>query len=157
MATQVNPYREDEKEVISYVESRNPDLEDKVDVTHIAGGLRKSPFDHLSIPRTLWVFRRVFFYIVLVCTGYVCEGFELGAGSTVIANNGFIKQFGSRGGEGVRALDPTWLSTWSAMLVRTSTFRARPSELTSERRPNCHLHSHLLVGGLNHYTANGLS
>ena len=33
---------------------------------------------------------------------------QLGAGGSVIANAGFIKQFGTRGGEGVRALNPTW-------------------------------------------------
>ncbi|KAK3175823.1 hypothetical protein K4F52_009956 [Lecanicillium sp. MT-2017a] len=79
-------------------------------------GLVKSRFDELSIPRTLWVFRRVVLVTLAVYTGYVCEGFELGAGGSVIANRGFIKQFGSEGGEGVRALDPTWVSTWSALL-----------------------------------------
>lgn len=33
---------------------------------------------------------------------------QLGAGGAIVANAGFIKQFGTRGGEGVRALDPTW-------------------------------------------------
>ncbi|KAL7893150.1 general substrate transporter [Trichoderma sp. SZMC 28014] len=80
-------------------------------------GLVKSRFDELSIPRTLWVFRRVVLVSLAVYTGYVCEGFELGAGGSIVANAGFIKQFGSVKGEGgVRALDPTWLSTWSALL-----------------------------------------
>ncbi|GFP57598.1 MFS transporter fmqE [Trichoderma asperellum] len=80
-------------------------------------GLVKSRFDELSIPRTLWVFRRVVLVSLAVYTGYVCEGFELGAGGSVVANAGFIKQFGSdKGQDGVRALDPTWLSTWSALL-----------------------------------------
>ncbi|PTB41803.1 hypothetical protein M441DRAFT_192948 [Trichoderma asperellum CBS 433.97] len=80
-------------------------------------GLVKSRFDELSIPRTLWVFRRVVLVSLSVYTGYVCEGFELGAGGSVVANAGFIKQFGSdKGQDGVRALDPTWLSTWSALL-----------------------------------------
>ncbi|UKZ72243.1 uncharacterized protein TrAtP1_013185 [Trichoderma atroviride] len=82
-----------------------------------AYGLVKSRFDELSIPRTLWVFRRVVLVSLAVYTGYVCEGFELGAGGSIVANAGFIKQFGSVKGEGgVRALDPTWLSTWSALL-----------------------------------------
>ncbi|UKZ94729.1 uncharacterized protein TrAFT101_009582 [Trichoderma asperellum] len=80
-------------------------------------GLVKSRFDELSIPRTLWVFRRVVLVSLSVYIGYVCEGFELGAGGSVVANAGFIKQFGSdKGQDGVRALDPTWLSTWSALL-----------------------------------------
>lgn len=34
--------------------------------------------------------------------------FQLGAGGSIIANTGFIKQFGNKGDSGVRALDPTW-------------------------------------------------
>ncbi|KAN0102857.1 MFS general substrate transporter [Hyaloscypha variabilis] len=79
-------------------------------------GLVKSRYDELSIPRTLWVFKRVVLVSLAVYTGYVCEGFELGAGGSVVANAGFIKQFGTDHGAGVRALDPTWLSTWSALL-----------------------------------------
>ena len=46
--------------------------------------------------------------------------FELGAGGSVIANAGFIKQFGTGSADatGVRGLDPTWVSSWGALLVR---------------------------------------
>ncbi|KAK2128962.1 hypothetical protein NOF04DRAFT_1183665 [Fusarium oxysporum II5] len=70
--------------------------------------LVKSKFDNLSIPRTVWVFRRVALVALAVYTGYVCEGFELKIGNNIIANAGFIKQFGRKGGSGVQALDPTW-------------------------------------------------
>jgi hypothetical protein len=40
-------------------------------------GLVKSRFDELSIPRTLWVFKRVVLVVLAVYTGYVCEGFEV--------------------------------------------------------------------------------
>ena len=40
-------------------------------------GLVKSRYDELSIPRTLWVFRRVLLVTLAVYTGYVCEGFEV--------------------------------------------------------------------------------
>jgi hypothetical protein len=40
-------------------------------------GLVKSRFDELSIPRTLWVFKRVVLVSLAVYTGYVCEGFEV--------------------------------------------------------------------------------
>ncbi len=40
-------------------------------------GLVKSTFDDLSIPRTLWVFRRVTLVALAIYTGYVCEGFEV--------------------------------------------------------------------------------
>lgn len=125
---------------------------DKLPAAHDDDGLLKSRYSELSIPRTAWVFKRVILFVLLVYTGYVCEGFEvssyltlvnigdafadctqLNAGGTIIANAGFIKQFGE-GGSGVTALDPTWgeslnrycqpscvltkpVSTWSAMLV----------------------------------------
>jgi len=40
-------------------------------------GLVKSRYDELSIPRTLWVFKRVVLVSLAVYTGYVCEGFEV--------------------------------------------------------------------------------
>ncbi|KAI1009902.1 hypothetical protein LB503_011435 [Fusarium chuoi] len=39
--------------------------------------LVKSKFDSLSIPRTVWIFRRVALVALAVYTGYVCEGFEV--------------------------------------------------------------------------------
>lgn len=54
---------------------------DAVGVTEVDGyesyGLVKSRFDELSIPRTVWVFRRVVLIVLAVYTGYVCEGFEV--------------------------------------------------------------------------------
>jgi SP family general alpha glucoside:H+ symporter-like MFS transporter len=40
-------------------------------------GLVKSRYDELSIPRTLWVFKRVTLVSLAVYTGYICEGFEV--------------------------------------------------------------------------------
>lgn len=72
---------------------------------------------------------------------------QLGAGGSVVANAGFIKQFGTKKGEGVRALDPTWLSTWSALLVCYPLPPDRRSMLIkSERWPDPDFYSHLLVG-----------
>ena len=42
--------------------------------------LTKSRFDELSIPRTLWLFRRSIFFCLCVYTGYVCEGMSQEAG-----------------------------------------------------------------------------
>jgi SP family general alpha glucoside:H+ symporter-like MFS transporter len=42
--------------------------------------LVKSRYDELSIPRTLWVFRRVTLVSLAVYTGYICEGFEVSRG-----------------------------------------------------------------------------
>lgn len=90
--------------------------------THLQ--LRKSRLDELSIPRTLWVFRRAVFFTFCVYTGFLCEGFEVSgvsgcgddrrltyqlvAGSSVVANAGFVRQFGAQGSTDVRTLNPTW-------------------------------------------------
>lgn len=103
-----------EKQAVEHVEQLHLG-EDATAATISGQGLLKSRFDDLSILRTLWVFRRAALVTLAVYTGYMCEGFELGAGGSVVANAGFIKEFGT-GGSSVRALDPTWLSSWSALL-----------------------------------------
>jgi MFS transporter, SP family, general alpha glucoside:H+ symporter len=54
---------------------------DSFGVTTVDGyesyGLVKSRFDELSIPRTIWVFKRVVLVVLAVYTGYICEGFEV--------------------------------------------------------------------------------
>lgn len=107
MSALVLAHDPNEKQDTAHVETRDICDDEKVDV-HPDSGLMKSPIDDLSIWKTVWIFKRVVLFVVLVYTGYVCEGFELSAGGTIVANNGFIKQFGSRAEEGVRALDPTW-------------------------------------------------
>ena len=44
---------------------------------YVSYGLVKSRYDELSIPQTLWVFRRAVLVTLAVYTGYVCEGFEV--------------------------------------------------------------------------------
>ncbi|KAL1893354.1 hypothetical protein Sste5346_006532 [Sporothrix stenoceras] len=106
-----------EKAGISHVEQSV--LDDfslaKVD-GYVSYGLAKSRFDNLTIPQTIWTFKRVIIIIISVYTGYICEGFELNSSGSVIANAGFIKQFGSGDETGVRSLSTTWVSTWSALL-----------------------------------------
>ncbi|KAJ5825160.1 hypothetical protein N7474_002298 [Penicillium riverlandense] len=107
-----------EKDGVSHFEGMPANVDEittKLD-GYDSDGLVKSTFDQLSIPQTLWAFKRVILISLAVYTGYICEGFELGAGGSVIANAGFIKQFGEKGQSGVKALDPTWVSTWSALL-----------------------------------------
>ena len=102
------PYPEvDEKQQNVYqLDNAEPDLAAAAAMEGYA--LSKSRFDQLSIPRTLWVFRRAVLVCLAVYTGYVCEGFELGAGGSVVANAGFIKQFGTTDEIGVRGLSTTW-------------------------------------------------
>ncbi|KAF6521687.1 hypothetical protein HZS61_015945 [Fusarium oxysporum f. sp. conglutinans] len=101
---------------LAHVESILDDNKISPNAEYHPDELVKSKFDGLSIPRTVWVFRRVALVALAVYTGYVCEGFELKIGNNIIANAGFIKQFGRKGGSGVQALDPTWVSTWTSLL-----------------------------------------
>ncbi|TXT04812.1 hypothetical protein VHUM_04080 [Vanrija humicola] len=103
---------------MSDLEKRPADTHlEKVATNHPAE-LLKSRYDNLSIPKTLVLFKRSVFFVLMLYTGYMCEGFELGAGGSIIANKGFIKQFSSNhGNDGdVRKLNPTWVATWAAML-----------------------------------------
>lgn len=60
--------------------AEDPDAAISSDITKTDSyGLLKSRYDELSIPRTLWVFRRVVLVSLAVYTGYVCEGFEVSA------------------------------------------------------------------------------
>ncbi len=70
---QVTEIEKHEIEHIGKVEATDNVLQ----VTYAGDGLLKSRFDELSIPRTLWVFRRVVFFTLCVYTGYMCEGFEV--------------------------------------------------------------------------------
>ena len=59
------------------------DIDDVVKVDgYDSYGLVKSRYDELSIPQTLWVFKRVVLVSLAVYTGYVCEGFEVSEGPT---------------------------------------------------------------------------
>jgi SP family general alpha glucoside:H+ symporter-like MFS transporter len=66
----------DEKGQVEHVEHLGLG-EDAVAKTIDGQGLLKSRFDEMSIPRTLWVFRRVVLVTLAVYTGYMCEGFEV--------------------------------------------------------------------------------
>lgn len=70
------PYDPTEKAGIEHVEKVELD-EYAVSATYNGQDLRKSRFDELSIPRTIWVFRRSVLVVLAVYTGYMCEGFEV--------------------------------------------------------------------------------
>ncbi len=63
-----------EKNEVEHIETSEPI---DSDLTLEGVGLYKSRFDELSIPRTLWVFKRVVLVVSAVYTGYMCEGFEV--------------------------------------------------------------------------------
>lgn len=68
-----------EKDGVSHLEDMPANVDEtttKVD-GHDDYGLVKSTFDELSIPQTLWAFKRVILISLAVYTGYICEGFEV--------------------------------------------------------------------------------
>lgn len=68
-----------EKLDVAHLEAIPPNVDDvksKID-GYDSYGLVKSTFDDLSIPKTLWTFRRIILISLAVYTGYVCEGFEV--------------------------------------------------------------------------------
>lgn len=65
-----------DKELVDHVEHLSMD-EKAIAETYSGNGLLKSRFDELSLPRTLWVFRRSVLVVLAVYTGYMCEGFEV--------------------------------------------------------------------------------
>lgn len=88
-------------------------LDGEVHVAALEGdGLVKSRFDHLTIMQALWVFRRSLFVCFCVFTGRMLEYFEIVMSGAILANPGFIKQFGNEARQGtkagVAALDPNW-------------------------------------------------
>lgn len=70
----IHPVRSTEKGDTFHDEN----VEDKA----IAHELLKSRFDEMSIPRTLWVFRKSAFCVFSVYMGYLCEGFEVSSSDT---------------------------------------------------------------------------
>lgn len=76
MSIPITEIKEADKHEIEHVESRK--VGDEVTgFGHDDRGLLKSRFDDMTIPKTLWVFRRAVFYTLCVYTGYMCEGFEV--------------------------------------------------------------------------------
>jgi SP family general alpha glucoside:H+ symporter-like MFS transporter len=69
MATPMLDVSPSEKPRVEHFESKARD-----DVVY--EGLHKSRWDELSIPRTLWVFKRAVLVSLAVYRGYMCEGFE---------------------------------------------------------------------------------
>ena len=67
-----------EKPEETHLEGPGADVDDIIKVDgYDSYGLVKSRYDELSIPQTLWVFKRVVLVSLAVYTGYVCEGFEV--------------------------------------------------------------------------------
>ena len=76
MASKLHPEAIEKNEIL-HVEGAHGLHGEGLEVTLDGNGLLKSRFDQLSIPRTLWVFRRAVLVTLAVYTGYMCEGFEV--------------------------------------------------------------------------------
>jgi hypothetical protein len=77
-----------EKDGVSHLESMPANVDEittKVD-GYYNYGLVKSTFDELSIPQTLWAFKRVILVSLAVYTGYICEGFEVSSHNLPLPN-----------------------------------------------------------------------
>lgn len=110
-------------------------------------GLVKSRYDNLSLPRTLWVFKKVFFVVLSVYTGYVCEGFEVRQTPIPRTYSPAYRDTARR----------RWLchrQPWLHQAIRRWQRRGRPCsecnvgihvERASQCRTDHHLHSHQLV------------
>lgn len=92
-----------EKDGVSHLEPANVDeTTPKVD-GYDSYGLVKSTFDELSIPQTLWAFKRVILISLAVYTGYVCEGFEVSSDHPLatpreVEERGLMQQITARRG-----------------------------------------------------------
>ena len=97
------------------------EIENKNDVQHLSelpsaeardeesAGLLKSRFDHLPLLQTLWIFRRAAIYCFISFTWQMLDGWEVNLSGTLIANQGFVNQFGTNNGQkGVLALNTSW-------------------------------------------------
>jgi hypothetical protein len=110
-AQALSPSSESEKHDVVHLEAAQTqgvvDVDPKLPVDDTYG-LVKSRFDEMSIPRTLWVFRRVVLVSLAVYTGYVCEGFEVSEG---IDGNDEVRS-------SIRSTDATtaWVPWWTVLL-----------------------------------------
>ncbi|KAL1409207.1 hypothetical protein Q8F55_006040 [Vanrija albida] len=111
-----SPHNEEKAEIqVSHLETSVTRDEDLKHAALDGQGVLKSRFDELPILKCLWTFRRAVFFCFLLFTGSMCDGFEVALSGMLLANKGFIKQFGT-GGNGVTALNTSWVSAWSAVV-----------------------------------------
>ncbi|GFZ52130.1 hypothetical protein JCM24511_09903 [Saitozyma sp. JCM 24511] len=83
---------------------------------HMGDGLVKSRFDDLSLGKACWTFRKALFYCFVAYTSSVMEGFVLTMSGSIIANQGFINQFGETQPDGSKVLNTSWVSAWGAII-----------------------------------------
>lgn len=98
---------------------------DQVDTLTAAGeakgadlgeGLYKSRWDELSVWQAMWTFRRSSFYTFMVYTAYIIDGYEVTMSGSIIANQGFMRQFGELNDLGEYKIDKWWVSAWGAII-----------------------------------------
>ena len=127
-------------------------LEDGPPVAALKGnGLVKSRFDDRGVWETLWIFRKAVFYCFIVFTSGIMESFELSMAGSIIANRGFINQFGKTQADGTYALDTSYgksrqrptlihrvVSAWGAIIVgQFQSSTQNPVDSCSECWSNC--------------------
>ena len=75
----------------------------------------KSRFDELTIRETAWEFRWAVFYSLIAAVSALCDGYQINLNGGIIANKGFIKQFGTVFTGGKQALDTNYVAAWGGI------------------------------------------
>lgn len=94
-------------EIVEDVGSLHPSLEHQAQL--------KSTLDSLPLLKSAWLFRKT----VLICTiaGFCAatDGYQNTLSASIIANKGFVQQFGELNAKGVMALVPKHVSTFGGI------------------------------------------
>ncbi|KAM5345993.1 hypothetical protein ACJ41O_011854 [Fusarium nematophilum] len=75
----------------------------------------KSAHDDLGLLRTVKRFKKAVVVCNLLCIAAACDGYQIVLNGNVIANKGFINQFGFPDGEGGYHLNAQYTALWGAM------------------------------------------
>ena len=75
----------------------------------------KSELDALPIAKSAWVFRKTVLICALAGFCAATDGYQNTLSASIIANKGFVKQFGAINAKGKLALNPTHVSSWGGI------------------------------------------
>lgn len=75
----------------------------------------KSELDALPIFKSAWVFRKTVFICAIAGFCAATDGYQNTLSSSIIANKGFVAQFGGINDKGKLALNPTHVSSWGGI------------------------------------------
>ncbi|KAI9162757.1 substrate transporter [Paramyrothecium foliicola] len=85
------------------------------DLKHEHGVVLKSSLDGLGLLATAKKFWKAVIVCNLLCIAAACDGYQVVLNGNVIANRGFIRQFGFPNDQGVNTLNANYTALWGAM------------------------------------------